>query len=184
MKKLLLTSAILALSLSATANASTLDFSDSSNLGVTLGGGMKWNGTGGGHLYNEYHGNDDFIYFNAPTTVNSFDLNAMPWEGYTTSTNNQLEISFLDSSSNVLNTGVYDLTAYTDWSNWLTVVVNLSNVSVMRFTASGPSAWPSVDNIVINENISNVPVPAAVWLMGSGLLGLMGFSRKNKKLAA
>jgi len=31
---------------------------------------------------------------------------------------------------------------------------------------------------------SAVPVPAAVWLMGSGLLGLMGFSRKAKKLAA
>ena len=28
--------------------------------------------------------------------------------------------------------------------------------------------------------ISKVPVPAAVWLMGSGLLGLIGFSRKSK----
>jgi len=28
--------------------------------------------------------------------------------------------------------------------------------------------------------ISAVPVPAAVWLMGSGLVGLVGFSRKNK----
>jgi len=32
--------------------------------------------------------------------------------------------------------------------------------------------------------VSAVPVPAAVWLMGSGLLGLMGFSRKGKKLPA
>ena len=30
------------------------------------------------------------------------------------------------------------------------------------------------------ESVSNVPIPAAVWLMGSGLLGLLGFSRKNK----
>ncbi len=28
--------------------------------------------------------------------------------------------------------------------------------------------------------VSAVPVPAAIWFMGSGLLGLMGFSRKNK----
>jgi len=39
----------------------------------------------------------------------------------------------------------------------------------LQYSASSPSA---------------VPVPAAVWLMGSGLLGLMGFNRKNKKLAA
>jgi len=34
------------------------------------------------------------------------------------------------------------------------------------------------------ENVSQVPVPAAIWFMGSGLLGLAGFSRKAKKLAA
>ena len=45
----------------------------------------------------------------------------------------------------------------------------------------------SVDFIRIHEDSSTfgtspspVPVPAAVWFMGSGLLGLMGFSRKNK----
>lgn len=30
------------------------------------------------------------------------------------------------------------------------------------------------------QQLSSVPAPASVWLMGSGLLGLMGFSRKNK----
>lgn len=34
--------------------------------------------------------------------------------------------------------------------------------------------------LTTNANISTVPVPAAVWLMGSGLLGLMGFSRNKK----
>jgi len=38
-------------------------------------------------------------------------------------------------------------------------------------------------NAKYNVGASAVPVPAAVWLMGSGLLGLMGFSRKNKKVA-
>lgn len=33
------------------------------------------------------------------------------------------------------------------------------------------------------EVIAQTPLPAAVWLMGSGLLGLMGFSRKNKAQA-
>jgi len=48
----------------------------------------------------------------------------------------------------------------------------------------GALTYGYLDNFEYNANPSAVPVPAAVWLMGSGLLGLMGFSRKNKKLAA
>ena len=29
-------------------------------------------------------------------------------------------------------------------------------------------------------NVASVPVPGAVWLLGSGLLGLLGVRRKNK----
>jgi len=35
----------------------------------------------------------------------------------------------------------------------------------------------------ITYDIAAVPVPAAVWLMGSGLIGLLGFQRRNKKTA-
>lgn len=31
-----------------------------------------------------------------------------------------------------------------------------------------------------NNQVSNVPVPAAVWLFGSGLLGLVGVARRKK----
>ena len=37
---------------------------------------------------------------------------------------------------------------------------------------------------VRSGDVSAVPVPAAVWLMGSGLLGLFGFSCKNKTKTA
>jgi len=37
----------------------------------------------------------------------------------------------------------------------------------------------SIDSV----NVSTVPVPAAVWLFGSGLLGLIGFSKRKKALA-
>ena len=39
-------------------------------------------------------------------------------------------------------------------------------------------SW-GVDNILIVDN-SAVPVPAAVWLFGSGSIGLMGFARRRK----
>lgn len=34
------------------------------------------------------------------------------------------------------------------------------------------------------DNVSPVPVPAAVWLFGSGLMGLLGFNRKRAQSAA
>jgi hypothetical protein len=37
---------------------------------------------------------------------------------------------------------------------------------------------------VRDSNVSSVPVPAAVWLFGSGLVGLMGFNRKRAQSAA
>lgn len=38
-----------------------------------------------------------------------------------------------------------------------------------------PVSW-----LLIQDTPSAVPVPAAIWLMGSGLLGLIGFSRQKK----
>ena len=35
--------------------------------------------------------------------------------------------------------------------------------------------------VVIYANFEVVPLPAAVWLLGSGLLGVIGFRRRSKK---
>jgi hypothetical protein len=43
----------------------------------------------------------------------------------------------------------------------------------------------AIQDIYFAENsVSAVPVPAAVWLFGSGLLGLMGFNRKRTQSLA
>jgi hypothetical protein len=44
----------------------------------------------------------------------------------------------------------------------------------------------TIDNVSINADLPPpaVPVPAAVWLFGSGLLGLVGVARRKKALAA
>ncbi len=55
---------------------------------------------------------------------------------------------------------------------------------------TGPSTFGSLrinSDIALNltgEPLSQVPVPAAVWLFGSGLLGLSGISRRKKAITA
>lgn len=45
----------------------------------------------------------------------------------------------------------------------------------------GESDVGKVDNVVVMADQVVVPLPAAVWLFGSGLLGLMGIARQRKK---
>ncbi len=57
----------------------------------------------------------------------------------------------------------------------------LSNVTELRIYLE--SGWwvgaetVGVDNITLNS----VPIPGAIWLLGSGLLGLLGIRRKLNK---
>jgi len=53
----------------------------------------------------------------------------------------------------------------------------MSRLSFLMFApVSSSSAYPGLDSV----SLSAVPVPAAVWLFGSGLIGLSGFIAKRK----
>ncbi len=71
-------------------------------------------------------------------------------------------------------------------SSWLTattngvglVTLNLGGTNQVEFRAAGNAL---ANNFYIrNADATVVPVPAAVWLFGSGLLGLIGISRRKK----
>jgi len=71
--------------------------------------------------------------------------------------------------------GGIDLTTGTDVSGGVTV----------EFTAicgadAGCFSFLAVDNVTVTADVPAVPVPAAVWLFGSGLLGLVGVARRRK----
>jgi len=162
---------------------------------------MAWDGSdwSGGHLRSTNFVYDSVISFTNPTYVNSFKLNGMPNVEFALDASNfvvfgPLDIVALDSNGNeVWHTTVTNLSEYyelSDEANWLTVEVNAANVSSIIFRAPNPIDWgtypetgndpngplfyASIDNLVINE----APIPASVWLMVSGLVGLVGLRRK------
>jgi hypothetical protein len=173
-------------SFSSISSAALLDFNDENNLGVTLGGNMKWSDIGGGHLYNDISTDNDFIFFlSASTYVNSFQMNALPWQDYTRDNMviGSIDVSAQNAADETLWSSTVNLTDYTDWSDWLTVSVERANVTQLTFFAPGlvphsNNFWPSIDNMVINH--AAVPVPAAIWLFASGLLGILGLSHKRR----
>ena len=50
-------------------------------------------------------------------------------------------------------------------------------ITRIQFDAAGDASW-GIDNL--EYGVTAVPLPAAVWLFGSGLLGLVGLSKRSK----
>ena len=80
-----------------------------------------------------------------------------------------------------------------DWTNFglqnLVTGPDVSGGVTVEFTAicgADPGCFSNlaIDNVIVTADVPAVPVPAAVWLFGSGLLGLVGVARRKKALAA
>ncbi|MCK5830871.1 MAG: VPLPA-CTERM sorting domain-containing protein [Methylococcales bacterium] len=71
-----------------------------------------------------------------------------------------------------------------------TVTANIENLSGFQLHIFGNSNNPlgliGTYQLTINDvnSVSNVPVPAAVWLFGSALMGLVGVSRRKSSSVA
>ncbi len=73
-------------------------------------------------------------------------------------------------------------------NNWSTENI-LLGIDVANAGAISIAFWADADNwatgkfdnvMVFGDSVSAVPVPAAIWLFGSGLLGLVGLARSRK----
>jgi hypothetical protein len=97
-----------------------------------------------------------------------------------------------NASPNVWSTGTaiaassyaFDLSAFTSLNNLAAVyfrLVDTSNVSAAGGVV-GTTGTDRVDNFTISGNaVSAVPVPAAVWLFGSGFVALTGIGRRSRR---
>jgi hypothetical protein len=109
-----------------------------------------------------------------------------PWGGGTPPTGWANTGNFMDSS---LWSGI----TFFDGNTQYTVEqlkATFGNLNVMRAYVSLDGAWTGqsqildVTNFRVNDDVyspSAVPIPAAGWLVGTGLIGLVGIRRKFKK---
>jgi hypothetical protein len=80
---------------------------------------------------------------------------SLPSTGGTTPADLQTQVAM------AINWGLVDPTAIGD----LAVIVN---------------GVPNLDSSIDNITLTTIPIPPALWLFGSGLLGLVGISRRKK----
>ena len=59
------------------------------------------------------------------------------------------------------------------------VASNGEAFSEIAFLPNGARDGFGLDNVHIGNSLSAVPIPAAVWLFGSGLIGLIGLARRK-----
>ena len=73
--------------------------------------------------------------------------------------------------------GLIDIRDTTGWDSDAAVTVTLMNSLMADSTSSGETAFIQKKNGAIGIQV--IPVPAAVWLFLSGLLGVIGVGRRN-----
>lgn len=86
-----------------------------------------------------------------------------------TGTNDTLFTQAASSSSNLV------------WGQKSLVFTATGAITTLTFSNSAQTGYywgPLLDNVSVEKTSPAVPIPAAVWLLGSGLLGLIGFRRK------
>lgn len=193
-----------ALVLSASVNASVvtfdtmLDLINNFNLDVISGdSGTQWNfgysatsryeGSDGGFVsFNDYSNANSLQFLGGPVYLNGFDISSQWAYGgggvIDADTNGRdYTLELYDPFMNLIYSNVHYVSAN---GNWDFLSLNVDNVSIIRilptWSADGvyDGWWPNIDNITYN--VSSVPLPAAAWLFGSGLVVLTGFARRKR----
>ena len=136
-----------------------------------------------------------YVTVPAPTTVGGsgyVEVTGLPESNYfglwwgSIDTYNTITFTFDGASTGESVTGSVVLGVGTPSGDQLAIgsnhYVNFLDLKLFNgFIMSSSQFAFEADNIAIGKDPSPVPIPAAVWLLGSGLLGLVGIRRRFKK---
>jgi hypothetical protein len=122
--------------------------------------------------------------------TNTGTLNIFDGSATLTADLNWIDIATFGTAGSLNTTGTANLSniAYSGGNGDLLALVNLGggiNTASFQFTSPATltdlfTTSTTVTSTSFSGSITAVPVPAAVWLFGSGLLGLVGIARRKK----
>lgn len=197
MKKLLTIPFLLLCILTTSSQAAVLTFDDittnSIEFPVDTYGGLTWNNlgvvsaeaAGGNHIGSGYDSgtvSGDYVGYNGsgyPLTVSGSAFNFIG--AYLTGAwNDGLSIDIVGNRSGI---ELYSQTITIDSTSATWFEFNFLGIDELIFTSYGGTdagyGGGGVHFAMDDFTYSPVPVPAAVWLFGSGILGLVGFSKRK-----
>jgi len=141
--------------------------------------GTKWESK-----YDSHGGRVFFDSFLSPNSITIKDKNntieAFSFWGYDSYYDSRTEdwmFTFYDNDMNISGTYAVLWSRPVMETSLNLISLGIYDVSTIQLQHYG--GWMSIDNVRISENLASVPVPSAIWLMGSGIIGLMGVARKK-----
>jgi hypothetical protein len=165
----------------ATGGLNTFDFESAVPGGLTISGGSITDDSGCGALcgFNVTPGGSSFSLVVGGEITFTFDSPIDSFGFYVTGLQADLvpqqTVTYFDGSSTV-----FDFPAANDGGGAFIGFTDIGK-SIASITLNLTNDIVAIDDI--RYGVSSVPVPAAVWLFGSGLVGLVGASRRKKAVA-
>lgn len=140
-----------------------------------------WNGEGNNtHYFTQYPRNNGG-WTSGALTITSLESSTFSLEGFDVGQHPGSWVT-ADQLVEVIGTRIDNSTVIGSFSTWDTSHSfgdDWSSLAALTFSNLGVQGYISIDNIALAP--SSVPLPPAIWLFGSGLLGLLVSMRKDKQ---